>query len=154
MEFLKRKTPRLAKYDYSSENYYFVTICCDKRRNIFGNPFNLSSFGRIAQNCLVKIPQLYSTVKVDKFVVMPNHVHAVVVLENENDVSLTQVIGQYKMTVTKEIHKEVPDLVVWQRSFHDHIIRTDEGYQKIWAYIDNNPQKWEEDCFYEADAFL
>jgi len=152
VEWSKRKSPRLVNYDYSIQNYYFITICCDNHRCIFGDPYNLNFFGQIAQRCLANIPQVYPTAKVDKYVVMPNHVHAVIALEKENTVRITQIVGQYKMAVTKEIRKIKPGFVVWQRSFHDHIIRTDAGYQKIWMYIDNNPKKWEEDCFYNADG--
>ena len=52
------------------------------------------------------------------------------------------------MNVSKRVHRTHPDMKVWQRSFHDHIIRDEQDYILIWEYIDNNPVKWEEDCFY------
>ena len=152
MEFENRKSTRIDGYDYSTPNYYFVTICTHNRRCIFGKPANLNIYGKLAEECLLRIPKFYPTIKVDKFVVMPNHVHAIIIVEagngEQNRSNLTMVIGQYKMSVTKRIRRINVDERVWQRSFHDHIIRNQSGYQKIWEYIDNNPLKWEEDCFY------
>lgn len=152
MEFENRKSARIDGYDYSTPNYYFVTICTHNRRCIFGKPANLNIYGKLAEECLLRIPKFYPTIKVDKFVVMPNHVHAIIIVEagngEQNRSNLTMVIGQYKMSVTKRIRRMNVDERVWQRSFHDHIIRNQRGYQKIWEYIDNNPLKWEEDCFY------
>ena len=83
------------------------------------------------------------------FVVMPNHVHMILVLNNgENNPSVPFIIGQFKRGVTKEIRTFHPCKLVWQRSFHDHIIRNQMGYEKIWTYINNYPLKWEEDCFF------
>ena len=81
---------------------------------------------------------------------MPNHIHVIVILEgNVGEENLIRLIGQYKMSVTKRIHEIKPEVPVWQRSFHDQVIRNQESYQKIWQYIDDNPRKWEEDCFYK-----
>ena len=56
------------------------------------------------------------------------------------------------MSVTRQIHEINPGMDVWQRSFHDHVIRNQKQYEKIWEYIENNPLKWDEDCFYIADS--
>ena len=83
---------------------------------------------------------------------MPNHIHGIFIVTAEKAEKgledLTIAIGQYKMSVTKEIRKVKPHMQVWQRSFHDHVIRSQKGYENIWTYIENNPLKWEEDCFY------
>ena len=79
---------------------------------------------------------------------MPNHIHGIIVIDAEKTASLTHIVGQYKMTVTKKIHKINPEINVWQRSFYDHIIRNDAEYRKIWEYIENNPLKWKLDCYY------
>ena len=94
------------------------------------------------------IPQYYGHIFLDKYVIMPNHVHAIIVTEPKNITNLISVIGQYKMSVTKKIRVLYPEMQVWQRSFHDHIIRNQKDYERIWNYIENNPEKWEEDCFY------
>lgn len=152
MEFANRKSTRIHGYDYSTPNYYFVTICTHNRKCIFGNPGNLNVYGVFAEEYLLQISRFYPSIKVDKFVVMPNHIHAIVIVQAQTKEQvrkdLTAAVGQYKMSVTKKIRKIRPGERVWQRSFHDHIIRNQYGYQKIWEYIDNNPQKWEEDCFY------
>ncbi len=146
-KFTDRKHPRLKNYDYSTENYYFVTICTHEKKCIFGAPDCLNQHGMIAQLAIRNIPIHFPGVEVNKFVVMPNHIHMIVELP-QNIADLSVMIGQYKAFVTKKIRELSPDMNVWQRSFHDHIIRNQQGYEKIWQYINNNPVKWEEDCFY------
>ena len=152
MTLPKRKSPRIPGYDYATGNYYFITICTHKKKCIFGKPEILNELGMVAKVNIESIPKYYPQITVEKFVVMPNHIHMILVLDNCENTdkmpSVTKVVGQYKMSVTKEIHKRNKDLQVWQRSFHDHIIRNQEGYNNIWEYIEYNPVKWEEDCFY------
>ena len=144
----KRKSNRIPNYDYSTENFYFVTICTHEKKCIFGSVENLSWMGKIAAENLLMIEKLHPQIRLDHYVVMPNHIHAILEFSNMGKDNLTNVIGQYKMSVTKKIRAEKPGFLVWQRSFHDHVIRNKPGYEKIWAYIENNPQKWEEDCFF------
>jgi len=149
----KRKATRLPGFDYASHNFYFITICTYQKRCIFGKPNQVNSFGFIAKECLCDLSKVYPQVTVDCYVVMPNHIHAIMIIGSEGKMddglpSLTKVVGQYKMTVTKRIHEQEPDMKIWQRSFHDHIIRDRKGYEKIYNYIVTNPMKWEEDCFY------
>ena len=92
----------------------------------------------------------YEKVLIDKFVVMPNHIHMILIIgDGENNPNLNHIIGQYKSGVSRIIHEFAPDKKIWQRSYHDHVIRDQKGYEKIWMYIENNPLKWEEDCFYQ-----
>ena len=72
----------------------------------------------------------------------------ILILEQGAVINAEQVIGQYKSGVSREIRKIDPEFVLWQRSFHDHIIRNQKQYEKIWMYIENNPLRWEKDCFY------
>ena len=149
MDFPKRKSPRIPGFDYSSVNYYFVTICTHDKQCIFGNPGNLNWMGEIEEENLCMISVLYPQIKLDKYVVMPNHIHAILAVTDDGmKVDISTVLGQYKMSVTKKIRIKKPDFMVWQRSYHDHVIRNQAGYEKIWTYIDSNPLKWEEDCFY------
>jgi len=151
MAFYNRKSPRIPGYDYSSCNYYFITICTHEKKCMFGFQNHLTGIGKIVDRHIRNIPGYYQNVLVDKYVVMPNHVHMILVIgDGENNPNLNQIIGQYKSGVSREIHKLFPDHMIWQRSFHDHIIRNQKSYEKIWTYIENNPLKWEEDCFYEA----
>ena len=151
MEFINRKSPRIPQYDYSTPNYYFITICTHNKDCIFGTPGQLNDYGKIAEQSLLKIPDLFSSVRIEKYFIMPNHIHAIFVLEeskSQNANNLAVILGQYKMTVTKKIRSMDPDKKVWQRSFHDHIIRNLKSFEKIWLYIENNPLKWEDDCFF------
>jgi REP element-mobilizing transposase RayT len=149
MPFYKRKSPRIPNYDYSKGNYYFVTFCTYEHRCIFGRPGELNQFGLIAQRDILNIPQHYAGVTIDKFVVMPNHIHMIIVLEDRVDnPSISKIIALYKTGVTKQLRRFDPNLQVWQRSFHDHIIRNQKGYEQIWSYIDYNPIQWEMDKFY------
>ena len=150
MELPKRKPTRLQNYDYSQQNLYFVTICTSGKKCLFGNVGALNEYGKIAEKCLKEISAVYKDVCVDQFVVMPNHVHALITIENS--VSLSQVVGQYKMSVTKAIHRYDKKLTVWQRSFYDHVVRNQEDYQRIWTYIVGNPQSWYQDNLYVEEA--
>jgi REP element-mobilizing transposase RayT len=97
---------------------------------------NIEIFGKLREG-----------VKVDKYVIMPNHVHMIIALEDAN-ISISYLIALLKTSITKQIRRAYPSMQVWQRSFHDHIIRNEEDYQRIWSYIDTNPIRWELDCFY------
>lgn len=150
MELPKRKPTRLANFDYSSNHYYFITICTHEKKCIFGKAKQLNTFGEIAKKNIEKIHDVFSCVQVDQYVVMPNHIHMILTVSNlsEKKTSISTVLGQYKMSVTKEIRQLQPDLCVWQRSFHDHIIRNEKSYLKIWEYVKYNHQKWADDCYY------
>ena len=146
-EYPRRKNTRAKGYSYRTPGYYFVTICTKNRKCLFWENLELNEIGKIAFNAIFKIPEHAPGMQVDKFVVMPNHVHMILVLENDQqDVSV--VIGQYKSYVSKKIHDLFPNEEIWQVSFHDHKIRNQNQYEKIWNYIENNPKKWEMDCFY------
>ena len=145
--FHSRKHPRLKNYDYSSPNYYFITICTWDKSCIFVSSVKLSSWGRIAEELLLELGQHFENAKVDKYVVMPNHVHMILVL-NGGSIEMPQMIGQYKSSVTRMIRRSAPEQKVWQTSFHDHIIRNQQDYERIWLYIEANPQNWTKDCFF------
>ena len=114
---------------------------------MFWNNGELNTFGKLAADAVKEISHHASGVKVDKFVVMPNHIHMILVLEGyESDLSV--IIGQYKAYVSRKIHSHRKQEKIWQVSFHDHKIRNQKQYEKIWTYIENNPQKWKLDCFY------
>lgn len=147
LRFPQRKSPRIPNFDYASPHYYFITICTKGKACIFGVPAKLSALGEVTRDCLLQIPAHFPTVTIDKWVVMPNHIHAIIILNGSTN--LSTVIGQFKSAVTKKLHQADPTLTIWQVSYHDHIIRNEADYQRIWTYIDNNPLKWEEDCFHD-----
>lgn len=154
MDLPKRKRQRLAGYDYATPNHYFVTICTHQKRRIFGHPFRLNEFGKLAESALLDIPNHFAGVTVDKYAIMPNHVHAIVVIGGGVSEracpfpTLSSVVGAYKSAVSRKIHEAKPEISVWQKSFYDHIIRNEKEYLDDWRYIDNNPAKWTEDEFY------
>lgn len=161
MKLPNRKPTRLKNYDYNQDGYYFITICSENKAKNFGNivgdgvfdvpKMQLSENGQIINKYILSsnnIPEIM----VDKYCIMPNHIHLVLIVENTGGTSkapsptnniISHTISTFKRFVNKEAGQNV-----FQRSFHDHIIRDESDYLKICNYIDLNPQKWPEDKFY------
>ena len=104
--------------------------------------------GVVTQRAILQIPAHYPGVRVDHYVVMPNHVHMILVLPEDGGralraPTLSRIIRAWKETVTKTLGRPI-----WQRSFYDHIIRDENDYRQIWNYIDTNPAKWAGDRYY------
>ena len=166
MNLPKRKNNRLKDYDYSQPGAYFVTICTKDRKEILSHikrdkgifdypQIILTKAGEIAQNEILEIEKHYENIKIDKYVIMPNHIHIIVrITERINPFptkkyDIPNIIGKFKASVTRNVGKAfMPSEKLWQASFYDHIIRTQQDYKEIWEYIENNPLKWREDCFY------
>ena len=167
-----RKSIRLANRDYSRAGRYFVTICVKDRHEMLGqlvgttapgrppppvhnHPRNgayveLSEIGRCVDETIQNANR--GNVRIDKYVIMPNHVHLIAALGNGDAVrnaddrgrsSLQQVVRNIKSFVTKNA-----GFKLWQPRFHDHIIRDDGEFLRIWQYIDENPARWKEDCYH------
>ena len=154
MKLPKRKNIRLKNYVYSQNGAYFVMICTHNNECIFGkivgNGLDRSEYGEIAENDLLNMQQHFPNIKIDKYVIMPNHIHAIILIDNDYKTersrpfpTLSTVIGLYKSGVSRKI-----GFGIWQKSYHDHIIRNKNEYIKIWNYIDINPLKWELDCYH------
>lgn len=152
----KRKPMRLAGFDYSQPEAYFVTLATYKRKCIFGRIENdqmfLSTYGRIVQTCWKTLSQKYPFINNDVFVIMPNHLHGILIFESEdnssqsNFVSLSTVIAFFKSQVTKLIHTlPTSPEKVWQTSFYDHIINSDDDHENAIQYILDNPIQWSVD---------
>ena len=149
MSFYKRR--RLINFDYSTKGAYFVTICTKNHEYLLwedgayseDNGYKLSECGKIIKFEIERISEKYPTLKVDNYVIMPNHIHLILIHVSDSVVDLSMVINQTKGKITREI-----GFSLWQPSFHDHIIRDDEEYEKIWNYIEYNPMKWNEDKYY------
>lgn len=155
-----RKPNRLSHFDYSQPGYYFITICTKNHHSILRRGAQcapaplppLTSAGLAAERFLLEIPVHYPMISVDHYVVMPNHVHLILVITAGHigtdgrtvcAPTVSRVVRGWKEAVTKQI-----GVSIWQKSFHDHIIRTETDYLRIWNYIDTNPAKWREDCYY------
>ena len=159
MELPKRKPNRLKDFDYSQPNAYFITICTKNKEMLFWEnvgasiarpeDVRLSKYGKIVVEAIEKISKIYPVITVDNYVVMPNHIHLLLQIHSDSSgramlaPTISIVIQQMKGYATKKIGRSI-----WQKLFHDHVIRDEKGYLKIWNYIEGNPSKWEEDCFY------
>ncbi len=143
--FINRKFVRLQNYDYSTPNAYFLTLCTENKECILGNTGQMSGLGLLVQEELEKIPLHHPEVILEKYVVMPNHIHAIIRLDGsvEKRMDIIQLVALYKAAVSRKAQRRI-----WQRSFYEHVIRNQTQYDRIWEYIENNPAKWELDCFY------
>ena len=163
MELPTRKQNRLKEYDYSVPNAYFITICTEKRKNLFwmdvgaiiDRPKNvpLTNLGIIVQRSIENIPKHYPAISVDHYVIMPNHIH--LLLQINTDVNGRPMAAPTISTVmnqTKGVVSKIAGFSVWQKSFYDHVIRSEQDYLDIWNYIEGNPSKWAEDKFYISDC--
>ncbi|MBQ7039300.1 MAG: transposase [Clostridia bacterium] len=166
MNLQKRKTTRLTGYDYSLPGAYFITICTKNREKLLSEivvgtgvldcPKNiLTEHGEIANKQLMIMSNFYDNIKIDKFVIMPNHVHLLVQILHKDKTdgpsgtpvptnsAIAQFVSTFKRFCNKEYGKNI-----WQSRSNDHIIRNEQDYLKIWEYIDTNVARWEKDCFY------
>ena len=157
-QFPKRKSIRLSEYDYSQNGAYFVTICTKDRRRLFGAVGADSISARMVERTFREVVAQYKGIESPIFVVMPNHFHAILTIERadmESTPTISTVIQAFKRYSTVEYTKLVKQGLalpynkqVWQRSFHDHVIRDQSDYDDIYRYIENNPTQWELDELY------
>lgn len=147
-----RKNIRLIGYDYSSNGSYFITICTKERKNCLseisvgeaalGLPLTeLTDIGKIVNENIKKIGQVYRNADVIKYVIMPDHIHMILFIsdfyEEMTTKSVPLIINGLKTISTKQIGYSV-----WQRSYYDHIIRNEKEFLQIYDYIENNPVNW------------
>ena len=173
---------RLKNWDYRNNGAYFITINTGNRKHFFGEIINskmqLSPIGEYAENFWMEIPKHFPFVELGNFVVMPNHTHGILIINNTNSVislhcnemdkSLQcndSTGNQYYSDISPKpgsistIIRSYKSAVSkharllnpefnWQPKFHDHIIRNSESFERIQNYIENNPYNWKEDKFY------
>ena len=157
-QYKDRKIIRLHNYDYSANGAYFITICTHNREHLFGSVGADSISARMVKKVYGEIIGKYDNVSSPISVVMPNHFHSIIIIErNDTEVvpSISKIVQEFKRYTTCEYIKLVKngilkpfDKRIWQRSFYDHIIRNENDFNEIWMYIENNPLKWQEDCYY------
>ena len=170
---------RLKNWDYRNNGAYFITINTRNRKHFFGEIINsemrLSPIGEYAENFWMEIPNHFPFVELGNFVVMPNHTHGILIINNVkslqcNDIdkslqcndsttnqyysdispksgSISTIVRSYKSVVSKHARLLNTEFN-WQPKFHDHIIRNSESFERIQNYIENNPSNWKEDKFY------
>lgn len=179
------ESTRLPNRDYAANGWYFVTICTRDRAPFFGNiitgQIQSSPIGKIAQQFWADIPNHFEYVSIDAHVIMPNHVHGIVIIDRPPNVetchgaslqqstrstdksnrfaplkpgSLQTIINAYKSSVTRWCRKNGQDHFAWQPRFYDHIIRADGSLDRIREYIINNPAKWEDDKNNPANLWM
>ena len=158
----RRKPTRLPAFDYQSTGPYFVTICTQHREHRFGAIFademHTSPAGQMVADIWTVVPDQFPTVVLDHFVVMPNHVHGLLWFEADNRFlhpALGDVVGWFKTVTTNRYITGVRDAGwppydrhLWQRSYHEHIVRNDADMERIRTYIANNPANWHEDRYH------
>ena len=173
-----RRSIRLKGYDYSQSGLYFITICIQNRECLLGKIeqglINLNQAGQMVQQMWQQLPQRFSSIQIDEFVVMPNHLHGIIAismvnmvsnnqsqaqdlkqiqpLQTSKSVKLGDIIGAFKSITThqyiqgvKQYHWQGFTGKLWQRNYYEHIIRDQASLNNIREYIINNPLKWEDD---------
>ncbi len=167
-----RRSIRLKGYDYSRPGMYFVTLCTQNRECLFGEIVNsemqLNEFGKIVDEEWRRSPEIRNEIELDEYSVMPNHVHGIITIIGSTNVgafgerplnvdpnpprlkpkSLGSLITGFESSVTRRINqiRKTPGAKVWQRNYHDHIIRNEKELNIIRAYIRNNPKNWHKDA--------
>ena len=162
MEQPNRKPNRIENYDYSQNGAYFITVCTQDRKKILseivGDGFPVPKpCGKIAEEIICKITEKYPCVIVDKYVIMPDHIHMLLRIDFVGEAfrlpkngtgnpspTVGNIVGWYKYQITKQINLllNTHGERVFQRSYYDHVIRNQQDYNEIWEYIENNPKKW------------
>ena len=169
----RRKDVRLQGFDYKGNALYFITICCANREKLLGEvvdergmpicgPYaeessalgrariELSAAGEACQRVLEASRLATRQIRVGDFVVMPNHVHLVAIAEQGvgKPTPLEDFVRYLKFAITREVHKEYPGVVLWQKGYYEHVIRDDADYERILEYIANNPAQWASDKYF------
>jgi REP-associated tyrosine transposase len=170
-----RRSIRLKGFDYSSAGAYFVTIVTWHREMLFGDVANremkVNQRGKIAHECWRLIPEHFQHVELGTYIVMPNHVHGIIIINDidENRIatnssqsvgarhasplrprgtspgSLGTIVGSFKSSVTRQIGRELNETGIWQRSYYEHVIRNEKDLQNTTNYIESNLLLWNED---------
>ena len=171
----KRKSIRLKGYDYSRAGMYFITICTYNRDCLFGEIVNeeiiLNEYGRIVEEEILKTAEIRKNIKIDKFVIMPNHIHLIIeiitddekqILDKNRDIkeeikilkspsdNVGAVVRGIKSQVTANINKkrDSKGIPIWHKNYYENIIRNEEMYLKVAEYIENNPRLWKNDKYF------
>ncbi|MBI2487874.1 MAG: transposase [Deltaproteobacteria bacterium] len=168
-----RRSIRLKEYDYSQAGAYFVTVCTQNRECLFGGivdgQMRLTDAGQMVQTTWDELPKHYTGIDIDEFVVMPNHVHGIILIQDvgagpgacpnkgqpqgvTSTLSLPDVVHRFKSITTTRYRHGVAQKCwspfpgrLWQRNYYEHIIRNEDDLLDIREYITNNPSRWSED---------
>ena len=151
---------RLAGYDYSQPGFYFVTICIQEHRLVFGNVVDDQVFlrnpGQIAESVWMTLPRRFAHVKLHEYVFMPNHMHGIIELTDldpthlEPRVPLWEIVRVFKAATSYQIRRsDGKPWFAWQDDYYDTVIGTEVALQQIRQYIIENPLRWSQDELYK-----
>jgi len=174
-QFPVRRSVRLKGFDYSQPSAYFLTICACDQRCIFGEVIGydvaLSRYGEVANACWQSIPSHFPNVELAGHVVMPNHMHGLIIVRRRASAqgtrgapgeggglvshrsgalgtgSIPAIVRSFKSATTRLIREAAADsgIVVWQRGYYEHILADDDEFQRTCEYIRLNPANWASD---------
>ena len=158
----RRRSIRLQGYDYRVVNAYFVTICVEQRRRMFGDvadsQVRLSHVGEVVDECWQAIPQHFPHAALDLHVVMPDHLHGLLIIETDarsavgkqsalraGPGSLPVIVRHFKAAVTRTARQRgLLFGALWQRNYYEHVVRNDADLARVRKYIVDNPLAWED----------
>jgi len=173
-----RKSLRLPHYDYSQAGFYFVTICCQNKKILFGkvvgDEAQLNPAGEMIAKWYYKLETKFPGIRCREMIVMPNHFHCIIEIKHTASVGadprvcpdfkpkdahmgapLPEVVHWFKTMTTNDYIRGVKDLnwprfdkKLWQRNYYEHIIRSENSYLTISEYIQTNAIKWQKDKYY------
>lgn len=167
-EYQHRRSIRLQSHDYASPGDYFITICTYEREPMFGaiheGEMYLNEWGTIVDKSWQDLGQYFSHIHLSSWVVMPNHVHGIVCIDQYPEShfkidrkfsdavpgSISAIVGSFKSATTRKINqiRQNSGATIWQRNYHEHVIRDEISRAKIQDYIIENPRSWRDDRFY------
>jgi len=154
-----RKKNRLEQWLYN-RGCFFVTICTQDKISYFGDvdvgadTIRLNWYWKIVEQCRINISSIYENVSLEDFIIMPNHIHAVISIDENEAIdnrpygTLSKVIKWFKQATTKQLHEAWLQSFKWQKSFYDHVVRNEQDLLRIQEYILLNPYKWKNDEYY------
>ena len=162
LNYPTRKNIRLKTYDYRRGGAYFITICNQNRVSLWGEIVDdvmiLNEAGVMVKKWIGKIDEKFKNMLIDGMVIMPNHLHFVLIIdesEEKNEIPIAQVLQWFKAMTTNTYIREVKkgnyppfNRRIWQRNYYENIIRNETSYNEIQKYMQDNPQRWEEDVLY------
>ncbi len=159
MELQQRKSLRMQNYDYSQRGLYFLTVCTQGRKCLFGTirdgVLSKNPAGEMIDKWYAKLSENFPNIRCLEHIVMPNHFHCIIQIMEQSVVDISTIMQWFKTMTTNEYIRGVKQLgwprfegKLWQRSFYDNIIRSQDLHYIIVDYINSNPSKWDVDKFF------
>jgi putative transposase len=145
----RRRSLRLPGYDYSQAGAYFITVCTHNRKIFFGEVLNddmrLNEFGMLVKHTWDNLPRHYGGIELDAFIVMPNHVHGIIILADEPEMrrTISEIVRGFKTFSARNVNERCGRRgALWRRGYYEHVIRNEEELNRIRDYVAGNPARW------------